>query len=310
MAEIRPFRRSDRDQLTALVNMHVEAVLPGVSLSPNAVLSQLEREPAEAVVDPWVRERHTLVAVVRDAVVGAAHLLRYGDDDHVGPSYRGAGEIRWVLFRPGQHADGAAETAAAADALLQAALATLRGRGAARILADGTLPAPGVYGVSDRWPHVEAALLRAGFVVGARTEIVMAAAIDDLPRGGPGPVPGLVLHVALGGHATRFSARVDDRVVGFYEVASDITDGGTLSRLAGWADGWELWVAPDHRRRGVATWLIGHAADRLRFAGVRRVLDYAIVAPAAEVVDGVRPFLAHHGFRELTRNRRDWVWAP
>ena len=34
-----------------------------------------------------------------------------------------------------------------------------------------------------------------------------------------------------------------------------------------------------HRRHGVATWLLGHAADRMRFAGVRRVLDYAILAP-------------------------------
>ena len=41
--EIRPFRRSDRDQLTDLVNAHVEAVLPGVTVPPNAVL-----EPAGA----------------------------------------------------------------------------------------------------------------------------------------------------------------------------------------------------------------------------------------------------------------------
>ena len=32
--EIRPFRRSDRDQLTDLVNMHVEAVLPGSPCRP------------------------------------------------------------------------------------------------------------------------------------------------------------------------------------------------------------------------------------------------------------------------------------
>jgi hypothetical protein len=50
--EIRPRRRSDRNQLTELVNKDIEAVLPGVSGSPNAVLSQLEREPDEAVVDP------------------------------------------------------------------------------------------------------------------------------------------------------------------------------------------------------------------------------------------------------------------
>ncbi|MDT7578067.1 MAG: hypothetical protein QOH17_4400, partial [Pseudonocardiales bacterium] len=62
--EIRAFRRSDRDQLTDLVNAHVEAVLPGVTVPPNAVLSQLEREPGEPIVDPWVAQRHTVVAVV------------------------------------------------------------------------------------------------------------------------------------------------------------------------------------------------------------------------------------------------------
>ena len=60
--EVRPFRRSDRHQLTDLVNAHVQAVVPGVSVSVNAVLSQLEREPGEVVVDQWVIERATLVA--------------------------------------------------------------------------------------------------------------------------------------------------------------------------------------------------------------------------------------------------------
>jgi hypothetical protein len=80
MPTIRPFRRSDREQLTALVNAHVAAVIPGVTVSVNALLNQLEREPDEAIVDPWVIERRTLVAVEHDAIVGGAHLLRYGDD--------------------------------------------------------------------------------------------------------------------------------------------------------------------------------------------------------------------------------------
>ena len=37
--ELRPFRRADRDQVAALVNAHVETVLPGVGVSVNAVLS-------------------------------------------------------------------------------------------------------------------------------------------------------------------------------------------------------------------------------------------------------------------------------
>jgi hypothetical protein len=74
--EVRPFRRPDREQVAALVNAHVECVLPGVSLSVNVVLSQLEREAGEYVVDPWAIERATLVALSRDRVVGAAHLVR------------------------------------------------------------------------------------------------------------------------------------------------------------------------------------------------------------------------------------------
>ena len=41
--EVRPFRRADSDQLTDLVNMHVAAVVPGISVSVNTVLSDLER---------------------------------------------------------------------------------------------------------------------------------------------------------------------------------------------------------------------------------------------------------------------------
>jgi hypothetical protein len=57
--QVRPFRRADREQLTALVNAHIQAVVPGVTVSVNTVLSQLERDPGEFIVDPWVAERIT-----------------------------------------------------------------------------------------------------------------------------------------------------------------------------------------------------------------------------------------------------------
>jgi hypothetical protein len=50
--EVRPFRRGDREQLAALVNAHAAAVVPGASVSVNTVMSQLEREPGEFIVDP------------------------------------------------------------------------------------------------------------------------------------------------------------------------------------------------------------------------------------------------------------------
>ena len=61
---VRPFRRADRDQLTELINAHVAAVVPGVSVSVNTVLSALERQPDEFITDPWVSERVTLVASI------------------------------------------------------------------------------------------------------------------------------------------------------------------------------------------------------------------------------------------------------
>lgn len=111
--------------------------------------------------------------------------------------------------------------------------------------------------------------------------------------------------MALGGHAIRFSAVRDGVVVGIYEAETDLTDGGTRSRLAGWADGWDLWTAPEHRRRGIASRLVGHATDRMRFAGARRVLHYAVLAP--DPPDGTDDFLRHIGFRELTRATRGWI---
>jgi hypothetical protein len=93
--QVRPFRRPDREQLTTLVNAHVAAVVPGVAVSVNTVMSRLERDPGEFIVDPWVAERITLVAEQRRRVVAAAHLLRYRSGEDVGraiaPPGRSAG---------------------------------------------------------------------------------------------------------------------------------------------------------------------------------------------------------------------------
>jgi GNAT superfamily N-acetyltransferase len=304
--EIRPFRRSDRDQLTDLVNAHIEAVLPGVSVSPNAVLSQLEREPGEVLVDPWVDTRQTLVAIRRDRLVAAVHLRTYASEERVAPDYRGAGEFLWLLFWPGQHAAEAEEMAADADALAAAGLTALWSAGAVRVHLDGSLPAPASYGVPDAWPHVAAALERASFDPGQRTEAILVADVAELPRAGDAPVPGLELRTALGGRGTRFTALLDGAVVGIHEVQTDLTAGGTRSRLAGWADVWDLHVDAAHRRRGIGTWLVGHAADRLRLARADRLLAYAV--PGED--DGELPFLQRMGFRELTRTRRGWLREP
>lgn len=98
-AVVRRFDRRDRDQLTDLMNLHVAAVIPGVVLLVNTVLSQLEREPGESIVDPWVAERYCLVAEREHRIVAAALLHRFRADTDVSDSYRGIGEVRWLVCR-------------------------------------------------------------------------------------------------------------------------------------------------------------------------------------------------------------------
>ncbi len=99
-SQIRPFRRSDRDQLAGLVNADASAVAPGMGTSVATLLASLDRDPGEPITDPWVSERATLVAEQQHRVVAAAHLLRYLDDERAGSSYRGLGEIEWLVFWP------------------------------------------------------------------------------------------------------------------------------------------------------------------------------------------------------------------
>lgn len=184
--EIRRFRRSDRQQLAALVNAHASAVVPGVSASVNTVMSHLEREPGEFIVDPWVRDRMTFVAEQRERVVASAHLVRYWANDHVGESYRDAGEIRWFLYWP--EAPYWPDSTEAADLLMAACIQQLDQWEVTRRYADGTLPVPGVYGVPEQWPHVRAAYVRAGFAPHGRREIIYIAEIDELPSSGELPI--------------------------------------------------------------------------------------------------------------------------
>src|ERR1700760_4076347 len=131
---VRPFRRSDRDQLTQLVNAHAEAVVPGMSASVNTVLSSLERRPGEFIEDPWVSERVTLVAEQAGRVAAAAHLLRYFPDERAGASARDVGEIHWLLFWPHAPAGNLCwpDAAEAASVLMAACIRRLEDWGVTR----------------------------------------------------------------------------------------------------------------------------------------------------------------------------------
>ena len=226
---VRPFRRADREQLTALVNAHVKAVVPGLSVSVNTVMSQLERDPGEFIVDPWVTERSTLVAEQRGRVVAAAHLLRYGAGEEVGEAIRGGGDINWLLYWP--EASYWPDSTAAANALMTACLAQFRRWQVTRWHADGALPAPGVYGLPEQWPHIRALYERAGFVHDGHVEIVLLARVDELPRPAAPPLEGLTLRRSVGESGTRLSAHLADERVGFIEVETNLAELALLARL-------------------------------------------------------------------------------
>jgi len=318
--EVRRFHRRDRDQLTGLVNAHAAAVVPGMGVSVAAVLGQLEREPGEFIVDPWVSERVTLVAEQRGRIAAAALLLRYSCDDRVDPSYRGIGDIRWLLFWPQAPSSGNphwTDATEAAERLIAACVGQLDKWQVTGQEAGGELPVPGVYGVPEQWPHVRALYERAGFRHTGHTEVVYLIKVEDLPHpaGSPltgSPLDGLELRRSVGINGTRLSAVLGGEAIGYIEV--DILDEGErLPRHGRWADVGNLQVAQAHRRRGVATWLLAQAGDWLRLAQVERLLDYAWLEGRDETgqsYEHYRAFLTASGFLELTRTKRGWTRIP
>jgi GNAT superfamily N-acetyltransferase len=253
--EVRPFRRSDRGQLTQLVNSHAGAVVPGMGASVSAVLSALERQPGEFIEDPWVSERVTLVAQQRDRITAAAHLLRYFADERAGAAARDVGEIHWLVFWAEAPAGnlcwpGGTE---AAEALMAACTGQLDRWGVTRQHAGGELLVRGVYGVPAQWPHIRALYQRAGFAHTGHTEIVYLARVEDLPRPTQTPVAGLAVSRSVGLNGTRLSAVLDQDVIGYIEVEA-LEEGERLPRRGGWADVGALHVTKRYRRRGVGAW--------------------------------------------------------
>jgi GNAT superfamily N-acetyltransferase len=308
---VRPFHRRDREQLTSLVNAHAAAVVPGISVSVAAVLSDLERQPDEFITGPWVRERVTLVADQGSRVVAAAHLLRYFADERAGESVRGTGEIRWLVFWPEAPAENPywPDATRAAQMLIGACIRQFDEWGVTSQDAGGELPVPGVYGVPHQWPHVRALYERAGFLHRGHTEVVHLARVEDLPRPAGPPIGELSVRRSVGINGTRLSAVLGDQAIGYIEVDT-LQDGQRLTRHGGWADVGNLHVADKYRRRGIATWLLGQAAGWLELAHVDRLLDYSVLDdPTQPDGTGYRLLLAASGFTELTRTKRVWTRA-
>jgi GNAT superfamily N-acetyltransferase len=299
--EVRPFHRDDRDQLTDLINRHVAAVVPGVSVSVNTVLSDLQRRPEEPITDPWVSERVTLVAEQRGSVVAGAHLLRYRAEGDVGECYRDIGEIDWFVCEPA--ASFRPDSDQAADLLMNACLAQLARWNVRARHASGDVPAPVVYGLPRNWPHIRAAFERAGFRHIGDTEVILIARVADLPA--PTDRPGVTVERTLGECGTRFTAYAESRALGFIEIDTTLARPERHTRAAGLADIGNLHIDPAWYGEGLENWLLGQAVDWLRLCGADRLLAYEAADDKAAI-----DLLTSMGFRELTRTDRRWEHRP
>jgi GNAT superfamily N-acetyltransferase len=113
-------------------------------------------------------------------------------------------------------------------------------------------------------------------------------------------------------NGTRLFAVLRETVIGYIEVET-FDEGEQLCRRGGWADIGNLRVTEQYRRRSVASWLPGQAADWLQMAGVGRLLDYAWLKgtdPGGQDYADYGTFLPGAGFREFTRSRRGWDRTP
>lgn len=307
MPEVRPFIRNDRDGLASLVNRHIAAVLPGGAVPVSSLLSPLERDAHEPIVDPWVMERHTIVAVDRDRLVAAAYLKRYGTEARVGESYKNLGEIDWLIFDPREHDAG--------RALIDAAMAHLASWGVREWGVDGNLPCLGVYGLPDAWPHVQQLVREAGFDdEGGQVEVVFAGDLARVEPPGTAPDERLAVRRVVGPLGTSFEAVLDGAVVGVLEVEDFY--GATNASLTRWADVGNHRVHPDHRGHGIGSWLVRHGCDWLRLGGKDRLLAYATerwghsAIPTEGTVDEWTRYLRRFGLEPITRTRRGWHRAP
>ena len=296
MVEVRAFARRDREQLSRLVNAHVAAATPGGSVPVATLLNDMERPLGEPIIGPWVVDVATFVVLDKDRLVGAAHLRRYTGDDRAGESYRGAGEIVWLLCWP-DHLD-------AGRAVRDRSIARLDEWKVRIGYGDGSLSAPGVYGICDSWPHVRLLFEEAGFDPSqGQVEIIFAGEVDQLPVAGDPPIDGLSLRRQLGPLGTAFNAVLDGAVVGTYEVDDDLTRGGANLAFAGWADECNHWVRVDLRGRGIGTWLVANAGSWLRLGGTTRLMTYAIDGEHTEA--WIR-YYARYGLKPINRTTRGW----
>jgi GNAT superfamily N-acetyltransferase len=283
--------------LRDLINLHLGAAVPGWWLPADLIAATLERNRGQYIIDPWVAERATFVVGTPYRLRAAVHVLRYRDEDDVGPDYRGAGTIAWVVGRP--------DAPDALAAVLEAAHAQFAAWGVEhRYGWDTDLPVPALVGVADAWPHVARALAAAGYTPGEVSESLYGGRLDGIPLPGAPPLPGLIARRVVGEYSgALFLGELEGETIGLCEVTADLTRGGERPGLRGWGELDEMHVEERWRGRGVGTWLLRHGVEWLRLAGCGRIV---LAVGADDDARGAGRFYRRFGWDVFVRETRSW----
>ncbi len=289
MVQIAPLDRFHLPQVMDLVNSHLSTVIPGWSLTPDYFWKHLKRNPREEVVDPWVVERRSIVGIVRDRVCAAAHLLRYGDDTR----WRGVGEIDWILFWPGEREAG--------EVIMTECRRQMNAWQVLDERISGTLPVHTCVGIPKVWPHIADLIERFGYSSNREVDsTVYGGTLNEISSPGEPPVRGVTIHRDVGKFGTRFVARWEGRDVAHCECISDLTEGGQLPALAGWAELSEVETSDSMRNQGVGSWVVRHAVEWLRLAECDRVV---LSVAREDEQAGAGRFYKRFGWMPLVRQK-------
>ena len=119
------------------------------------------------------------------------------------------------------------------------------------------LAVPVCVGVPDVWPHIIGLMEQFGYSANEEVdESVYGGALNGISSPGETPIRGVTIHRDVGEFGTRFVARWEGRDVAHCECISDLTEGGQLPALAGWAELSEVETNESMRNKGLGSWVV------------------------------------------------------
>ena len=138
---------------------------------------------------------------------------------------------------------------------------------------SGPLPVPVCVGIPDVWPHISGLVEQFGYSANEEVdESVYGGTLNGISAPGEPSVRGVTIHRDAGEFGTRFVAQLDGRDIAHCECISDLTEGGQLPALAGWAELAEVETSETMRNQGVGSWVVRHAVKWLRLAKCDRIV--------------------------------------